>query len=128
MNRRSAVLLLLTTLVFCPLSEAKILGVFQGKIIQKTSTKSGRQLVYVQGKNGFVRKVDVARAVVEYDEDFPVETRLAKPAQALTVSAEVRITGQQKKNVWLAEEVLILAPSPDAKPKKSASLQLPVRN
>ena len=122
MNRRVPALALLLTLVLCPLSDAKILGVFQGKIIKATATKSGKQWLYVQGKTGFVRKVDVARAVVEYDDDFPVEARVAKPAQALTVSAEVRITGQQKKDVWLADEVLILAPNPQEKPKKSAAL------
>ena len=68
--------------------------------------------------------MDVAKAVVEYDDDFPTAARIAKPAQALTVSAEVRVTAQQKQDVWLADEVLILAPSPSEKPKKSAALNL----
>lgn len=127
MNRPATALLLLS-LFFCPVSEAKILGVFQGKIIKTSAAKAGQQWVYVQGKTGFVRKVDVAKAVVEYDDDFPVEARVAKPAQALTVSAEVRITAQQKKDVWLADEVLILAPNPSEKPKKSAALRPPAKN
>lgn len=127
MNRPATALLLLS-LFFCPVSEAKILGVFQGKIIKTSAAKAGQQWVYVQGKTGFVRKVDVAKAVVEYDDDFPVEARVAKPAQALTVSVEVRITAQQKKDVWLADEVLILAPNPSEKPKKSAALRPPAKN
>jgi hypothetical protein len=125
---RPAIALLVLSLLFCPVSEAKILGVFQGKIIKTSATKAGKQWLYVQGKTGFVRKVDVAKAVVEYDDDFPVEARVAKPAQALTVSAEVRITAQQKKDVWLADEVLILAPNPSEKPKKSAVLRVPAKN
>jgi hypothetical protein len=128
MNRRVPVLVLLLTLVLCPFSGAKILGVFQGRIIKATATKSGKQWLYVQGKTGFVRKVDVAKAVVEYDDDYPVGARVAKPAQALTVSAEVRITAQQKKDVWLADEVLILAPNPEEKTKKSAALRSPHGN
>lgn len=125
---RPAVAVLLLTFVLSPLADAKILGVFQGKIIRKLPTRSGKQWVYVEGKSGFVRKVDIAKAVVEYDDDFPTEARVAKPAQALTVSAEVRITAQQKKDVWLADEVLILAPNPEPKPKKSAALHLPAKN
>ena len=124
MNRR-AIAVLLLTLILSPLADAKILGVFQGKIIKTTTTRSGKQWLYVQGKTGFVRKVDVAKAVVEYDDDFPTEARIAKPAQALTVSADVRVTAQQKHDVWLADEVLILAPSPSEKPKRSAALRLP---
>jgi hypothetical protein len=127
MNRR-AIAVLLLTLILSPLADAKILGVFQGKIIKTTTTKSGKQWLYVQGKTGFVRKVDVAKAVVEYDDNFPTEARIAKPAQALTVSADVRVTAQQKHDVWLADEVLILAPNPSEKPKRSAALRLPGKN
>jgi hypothetical protein len=127
MNRPATALLLLA-LALCPISDAKILGVFQGKIIKATATKAGKQWVYVQGKTGFVRKVDIAKAVVEYDDDFPVEARVATPAQALKVSAEVRITAQQRKDVWLADEVLILAPNPAENPKKAASLRLHDKN
>ena len=123
MNRR-AIACLLLTLLLSSFADAKILGVFQGKIIKTTTTRSGKLWLYVQGKTGFVRKVDVAKAVVEYDDDFPAAARIAKPARALTVSAEVRVTAQQKQDVWLADEVLILAPSPSEKPKMSAARNL----
>jgi hypothetical protein len=100
--------------------EGKILGVFQGKII-KASSSGGKRVLYVQGKSGFVRKVDVAHATVEYDDDFPVGIRTAKPADSLRVATNVRITAEQKSQVWLASEILILAPSPSDQPKQSAS-------
>jgi hypothetical protein len=105
-------------------SEGRILGVFQGKIIKSSST-GGKRYLFVQGKSGFVRKVDVAQATVEYDDDFPIGIRSPKPIDGLTVAANVRITAEQKSEVWLASEILILAPSPTDQAKQSAAFGRP---
>lgn len=84
---------------------AKILGVFQGKII-----KASKRFLYVQGKSGFVRKVNVAHATVEYDDNFPAAGRAAHPVDELKVATLVRVTAEQKNDNWQASEVLILAP------------------
>lgn len=126
MNRR-ALCLLVALLLLCPAVDAKILGVFQGTIVKTPSPTGGKRYLLIQGKSGFVRKVDVTKATVEYDEDFPTAIRSARPAEALTLRTEVRVTAQQKKDVWLADEVLILAPRGDAKRRQAASLRMPSR-
>lgn len=98
-------LLVAGVLVLSPVAQGKILGVFQGTII-----KASKQYLCVQGKSGFVRKVNVAHAVVEYDEQFPARGRRAHPTDGLKVAALVRITAEQKNQSWQASEVLILAP------------------
>jgi hypothetical protein len=94
---------------FAPAADAKIMGVFQGKIV-KAQVSGGKRFVFVQGRSGFVRKVDYARAQVEYDDDFPIAARLKNPMQAVKVSANVRVTAEQRKGNWRANEILILAP------------------
>jgi hypothetical protein len=118
MRTRATVVLLLTLLALLPSADARILGVFQGKIIKTSNAR----LLFVQGKSGFVRRVDIRRATVEYDDDFPAAARTSRPQDALKVTTEVRITAEQKKDVWLADEVLILAPRPEKGHDQSASL------
>jgi hypothetical protein len=118
MRFRSTLLLVLTLIALLPCAEARILGVFQGRIIKASPNK----LLFVQGKSGFVRRVDIRHATVEYDDDFPAAARVSKPEEALKVATEVRITAVQKKDVWLADEVLILAPHPAKGGEQSASL------
>lgn len=121
MRTRATVVLLLALLTFLPSADARILGVFQGKIIRASNDK----LLFVQGKSGFVRRVDIRRATVVYDDDFPEAARFSRPQDALKVTTEVRITAEQRKDVWLADEVLILAPHPEKNHDQSASLALP---
>jgi hypothetical protein len=103
-------LLAACVLVLSPVVQGKILGVFQGTII-----KASKQYLYVQGKSGFVRKVNVMHAVVEYDEQFPARSRRSRPSDGLKVAALVRITAEQKNQSWHASEVLILAPERESR-------------
>jgi hypothetical protein len=105
-------------------SDARILGVFQGKIIKATKS-GGKTYLFVQGRSGFVRKVDVAHATVEYDDDFPPAGRSQHPVDALTVATNIRVVAEQKKDNWLADEVLILPPTSAEQPKQAASLVRP---
>jgi hypothetical protein len=125
MRRTSRILVaMLALLALGNVSDARILGVFQGKIIKATKS-GGKSYLFVQGRSGFVRKVDVAHATVEYDDDFPVSGRSAHPMDALIVATNVRVVAEQKKDNWLADEVLILPPTSDDKPELTASLVRP---
>lgn len=122
-STRSILAVILGFLLFVPGIDAKITGVFQGKII-----KASARYLYVQGKTGFVRKVDVATASVEYDEDFPARGRLKKPSDALKVSAHVLVRAEQRKGKWKASEVLILKPIADAPRATESGLAARLKN
>jgi hypothetical protein len=92
-----------------------LLGVFQGTIVKSSSlnAKTQEQWVYVQSRSGSVRKVNIAKALVEYDESIPAKLRLKNPAESLRLATEVRITAEQDRTSdgdgdWQAQHVLIL--------------------
>ena len=111
-----------------------LLGVFQGKIVKAYSldSKTHERWVYVQSRSGSVRKVNIARALVEYDADVPAKERLKNPSQSLHMATEVRITAEQDRTNdgsgdWQAKNVLILAPKEPVKNKAvAAGLDTPV--
>jgi hypothetical protein len=82
-------------------------GSFRGTIVDGPSAQKG--WIYVQGRNGMARRVEIAHARVTFDEDVPADQRRAKPEDALVVGAEVRVTAEQGSDgEWRASEVEIL--------------------
>lgn len=82
-------------------------GSFRGTIVDNPSAAKG--WIYVQGRNGTARRVDVSHAKIEYDEDVPAADRNAKPEDALVPGSEVRVTAEQGSDgEWHAERVEIL--------------------
>jgi len=86
-------------------------GSFRGKIVEKApSAPVEKNWIYVEGRNGMVRRVEISHARVEYDEDVPREDRGRAPREVLIPGAEVRITAEQGSDgEWKASEVEILA-------------------
>jgi hypothetical protein len=101
-----------------------ITGVFQGKIVQLPSAKSNSKIkwLYIQSKNGAIRRANIANAVIEYDDDYPAAKRHKRAAESLGRAIEVRVTAEQdvgKDGEWQATTILILAPRRNAqKPNK----------
>jgi hypothetical protein len=96
-----------------------ITGVFQGKIVQlpNAKSKSKTKWLYIQGKNGAIRRANIANAVIEYDDDYPVAKRHKRAAESLGRAIEVRVTAEQdvgKDGEWQATTILILAPRRNA--------------
>ncbi len=88
---------------------AGISGSFRGKIVGDAQTAADASWIYVQGRNGMVRRVEISHARVEYDESVPAESRRQKPQQALTAGAEVRVTAKQGSDgEWRATRVEVL--------------------
>ena len=61
-----------------------------------------------------MRKVNIAQALVEYDEAVPARQRHKNPIESVGLAAEVRITAEQERTAdgsgnWQAKRVLILA-------------------
>ena len=104
-----------TVLALALLAEGRILGVFQGQIVRKPYVQNQGKWLVVQSRNGFVRKVEISQAHVEYDDDFPATSRKSKAEQSLIETAEVRITAERTQSGrgdgdWRATEILILNP------------------
>ncbi len=85
-------------------------GSFRGIIVDgPTAPKSW---IYVQGRNGMARRVEIAHARVAYDEEVPAAERRSHAEDALVVGAEVRVTAEQGGDgEWKASEVEILKPA-----------------
>jgi hypothetical protein len=84
-------------------------GSFRGTIVDGPHDAVSKNWIYVQGRNGMARRVDISHARVSYDESVPTATRLAKPEDALTAGAEVRVTAEQGSDgEWRASQVEIL--------------------
>jgi hypothetical protein len=81
-------------------------GVFQGKVYQEDG-RSG--WIYVQGRNGMLRRVEVSKARVVYADSVPAGERSTDPSRDLTQGAEVRVTAEQDgAGEWRATHIEIL--------------------
>jgi hypothetical protein len=99
----------LTTLVLATtlLLNAGTPGSFRGTIVDGASPEKG--WIYVQGRNGMARRVNIAHARVAYDEDVPASERRPKAEDGLLVGTEVRVTAEQGSDgEWRASEMEIL--------------------
>jgi hypothetical protein len=82
-------------------------GSFRGTIVDNPNAAKG--WIYVQGRNGTARRVEISRAKILYDEDVPAADRRPKPEEALIPGAEVRVTAEQDSDgEWHATQVEIL--------------------
>jgi hypothetical protein len=85
-------------------------GSFRGTIVDNPNASKG--WIYVQGRNGTARRVEVSHAKIEYDEDVPAAERNSKAEEALVPGSEVRVTAEQGSDgEWHAERVEILKPA-----------------
>jgi hypothetical protein len=89
-------------------AHAGVPGSFRGTIIAGPHSSTGNW-IYVQGRNGAARRVEVSGAHVEYDEDAPPAARSRAPQDALVVGADVRVTAEQGSDgEWKATRIEIL--------------------
>jgi hypothetical protein len=95
----------LVVLIFVSLSSAGTPGVFQGQVYQ--DQKPG--WIFVQGRNGMLRRVEVSQARVVYASSVPAVDRARDPAADLVQGAEVRVTAEQDRaGEWRASRIEIV--------------------
>jgi hypothetical protein len=100
------------TILSLPLLLAVILyagspGSFRGKIVEGPHAQ--RNWIYIEGRNGMLRRVEISHAQIGYDDSVVTARRLPKPQDALITGAEVRVTAEQDSDgEWKAAEVDIL--------------------
>ena len=91
-----------------PLSAA-ISGTFRGIIVRAPEGEASHGWIYVQGRNGNLRRAEVSHATVIYASTVPQDLRKQVPARSLTAGAEVRVTASQDgEGEWRASRVEIL--------------------
>ena len=104
-------LVVLTVVLFACLlpSLAEISGTFRGVIVPAPKGEASHGWIYVQGRNGNLRRAEVSHARVLYASCVPARLREQVPARALKAGAEVRVTATQDgKGEWRASRVEIL--------------------
>ncbi len=96
-------------------------GIFQGRVYQDDNGKSG--WIYVQSRNGMLRRVEISRARVVYGASVPAGDRTTNPAADLIQGAEVQVTAEQDgAGEWRASRVEILKISRRRRHKTSAQM------
>jgi hypothetical protein len=106
---RMQFILLPLILAACAALLAGTPGSFRGTIVDAPQSGTGKNWIYVQGRNGTARRVEISRADVSYDEDVPEANRVKNPSQALVPGAEVRVTAEQGSDgEWTASTIEIL--------------------
>lgn len=94
-------------------------GIFQGRIYRGQNASPG--WIYVQGRNGMLRKVEVSRARVVYAASVPVADRATDPSRDLIRGAEVRVTAEQDgAGEWRASRVEIVKVQRNSQPQNRA--------
>ncbi len=93
------VLLLTITLMGGPV------GIFEGELLD--GPQAG--WLYVKGRNGMLRRVEIAQARIVYGSSVPVERREPDPSDELVKGAVVKVTAEQGADgEWRAREVLLV--------------------
>ena len=83
-------------------------GVFQGRVVEGSKREAGRY-IYVAGRGGYMRRVNIQKCRVIFGADVPPSQRVASASDSLKDSAEVRVTAEQGKDgEWMASEIVIL--------------------
>lgn len=83
-------------------------GIFQGRVIEGTKREVGKY-IYVAGRGGYMRRVDVQGCHVRFDAALPAAQRVRSASESLREGAEVRVTAEQRDNgEWMATEIVIL--------------------
>jgi hypothetical protein len=84
-------------------------GSFRGVIVRAPDGEPQNGWIYVQGRNGNLRRAEVSNAEVSYAASVPIRLRDKDPQRSLTEGTEVRVTAEQDGDgEWRATHVQIL--------------------
>lgn len=85
-------------------------GTFLGTLVSASGNHAEARWIYVKGKNGVIRRVEVSAAKVAYADSVPREQRTQPAASALQPGTEIRVTAAQDANgEWRASRIEITA-------------------
>ena len=103
-----------TTVLFSGFSLGEgAIGIFQGLAIPGSSHETGKY-IYVQGRNGSLRRVKITGAKVSYADSIPLSQRIKSPIECLQERPEVKVTAEQGgSGEWKAREIVIISGTKD---------------
>ena len=83
---------------------------FGGKVVRSDGQDPPGKWVYIKGRSGSMRRVEVSKARFEYLDSVPAASRSAKPADDLKDGAVVQVTAEQDKHSgeWIASAVVFV--------------------
>jgi hypothetical protein len=103
----------LAAALFSSVVQAATSGSFRGTVVEGEKGAPQEGWLYVRGRNGAIRRVDISHAAVAYDETVPADERKSSPREQLAVGAEVRVTAEQGSDgEWRASRIEIIKPAP----------------
>jgi hypothetical protein len=85
-------------------------GMFGGRVVRSDGQDPPGKWIYIKGRAGEMRRVEVSKARFEYLDSVPQASRSAKPADDLKDGAIVQVTAEQDKHSgeWIASAVLFV--------------------
>ncbi len=109
MKRQLALGLFLSLLMALP-GWAGSIGMFGGKVVRNDGQDPPGKWIYIKGRSGSMRRVEVSKARFEYLDSVPRASRSPKPADDLKDGAVVQVTAEQDKHSgeWIATAVVFV--------------------
>ena len=109
LRHRRRLLWIAVLLLQCSWMTAGTPGSFRGTLVNSDDAPLDSNWIYIQARNGAIRRVNIAHASVEYGEDVPRDQRNQKAINQLRPGTEVRVTAEQGSDgEWRANRVEIL--------------------
>lgn len=110
---RHLAICLLTAALYSGAAQAATSGSFRGTVVEGEKGAPQEGWLYVRGRNGTIRRVDISQAAFGYDEAVPADERKASAREQLVIGAEVRVTAEQDSDgEWRASRIEIIKPAP----------------
>jgi hypothetical protein len=95
-------------------------GTFLGTLVSASGSRAEARWIYVKGKNGVIRRVEISAAKVAYGEGVPREQRKQPAVAALEPGTEIRVTAtQDNSGEWHASRIEITSAVDNAPAAKS---------
>ena len=94
-------------------------AMFRGRVVEIADQPKQSGLIFVMGRNGSLRKVQVGQAHVEYSDGIPAKFRKPAPSESLVQGADIRVEAEEASaGLWRARSIEILQVPGSPKPKE----------
>lgn len=108
MRARLTAMLLLAGCLALP-AVAGSVGMFGGRIVPAADQNPPGKWIYVKGRGGALRRVEISKARYEYAESVPAAARSRTPSDDLKEGAVIQVAAEQDgAGEWVAKSILFV--------------------